>query len=161
MARLTTNFNFLSPTGFRLTINRNKFANVEYFITGFSIPSISMGEVNQGFRGHTSFQAGDTVGYDTLSIRFAIDEDMNNYTEIFDWMINNRDSGRDPLTGDQQVSDMILTVLTNHNNVNKEFQFMDAFPTSLSGAEFTTQATDVEYLQADVTFRYNEFKIIK
>jgi hypothetical protein len=161
MARLTTNFNFLSPTGFRLTINRNRFANVEYFITGFSIPSISMGEVTQGFRGHTSFQAGDTVGYDALSIRFAIDEDMKNYTEIFDWMINNRESGRDPLAGDQQVSDMILTVLTNHNNVNKEFQFMDAFPTSLSGAEFTTQATDVEYLQADVTFRYNEFKIIK
>jgi hypothetical protein len=120
-----------------------------------------MGEVTQGFRGHTSFQAGDTVGYDALSIRFAIDEDMKNYTEIFDWMINNRESGRDPLAGDQQVSDMILTVLTNHNNVNKEFQFMDAFPTSLSGAEFTTQATDVEYLQADVTFRYNEFKIIK
>ena len=161
MARLTTNFNFLSPTGFRLTINRNKFANVEYFITGFSIPSISMGEVTQGFRGHTSFQTGDTVGYDALSIRFAIDEDMKNYTEIFDWMINNREVGRDPMSTDQKVSDMILTVLTSHNNGNKEFQFMDAFPTSMSGAEFNTQTTDVEYIQAEATFRYNEFKIIK
>ena len=154
MAGLTTNFNFLSPTGFRLTINRNRFANVEYFITGFTIPSVTLGESTQGFRGHTSYQAGDTVGFDSLSIRFAIDEDMKNYTEIFDWMIKNRDVGLD-------FSDMILSVLSNHNNGNKEFQFHDAFPTSLSGVEFTTQATDVEYLQADVTFRYSEFNIIK
>ena len=151
---LTTNFNFLSPTGFRLTINRNRFANVEYFITGITIPNVSMGETSQGFRGHTSFLAGDAISYDTLSLRFAIDEDLKNYREIFDWMINNRENGLD-------FSDMILSVLTNHNNGNREFQFRDAFPISLSGVEFTTQATDVEYLQADVSFRYSEFSVIK
>jgi hypothetical protein len=56
---------------------------------------------------------------------------------------------------------MILSVMTSHNNVNKQFQFKDAFPTSLSGVEFSSQSTDVTYLQADVTFRYNEFVIIK
>ena len=151
---LTTNFNFLSPTGFRLTINRNRFANVEYFITGITIPNVSLGESAQGFRGHTSFMSGDTISYDTLSLRFAIDEDLKNYREIFDWMISNRENGLD-------FSDMILSVLTNHNNGNREFQFRDAFPISLSGVEFTTQATDVEYLQADVSFRYSEFSVIK
>jgi hypothetical protein len=151
---LTTNFNFLSPTGFRLTINRNRFANVEYFITGITIPNVSLGESSQGFRGHTSFMSGDTISYDTLSLRFAIDEDLKNYREIFDWMISNRENGLD-------FSDMILSVLTNHNNGNREFQFRDAFPISLSGVEFTTQATDVEYLQADVSFRYSEFSVIK
>ena len=151
---LTTNFNFLSPTGFRLPINRNRFANVEYFVTGVSIPSVSMGETSQGFRGQTTFLAGDTIAYEPLSLRFAIDEDLKNYREIFDWMISNRDAGLD-------FSDMILSVLTNHNNGNREFQFRDVFPVSLSGVEFTTQATDVEYLQADVQFRYSEFSIIK
>ena len=56
---------------------------------------------------------------------------------------------------------MILSVMSSHNNVNKQFQFKDAFPTSLSGVEFTTQGSDIEYLQADVSFRYNEFSIIK
>jgi hypothetical protein len=98
--------------------------------------------------------SGDTISYDTLSLRFAIDEDLKNYREIFDWMISNRENGLD-------FSDMILSVLTNHNNGNREFQFRDAFPISLSGVEFTTQATDVEYLQADVSFRYSEFSVIK
>ena len=151
---LTTNFNFLSPTGFRLTINRNRFANVEYFITGITIPNIGLAETPQGFRGHTAFMSGDTISYDALTIRFAIDEDLKNYREIFDWMISNRENTPD-------FSDMILSVLTNHNNGNREFQFRDAFPTSLSGVEFTTQTTDVEYLQADVSFRYSEFSVIK
>jgi hypothetical protein len=51
--------------------------------------------------------------------------------------------------------------MTSHNNINKQFQFKDAFPVSLSGVDFNAQATDVEYLQADVSFRYNEFVIIK
>ena len=113
-----------------------------------------MGETSQGFRGQTTFLAGDTIAYEPLSLRFAIDEDLKNYREIFDWMISNRDAGLD-------FSDMILSVLTNHNNGNREFQFRDVFPVSLSGVEFTTQATDVEYLQADVQFRYSEFSIIK
>ena len=78
---------------------------------------------------------------------------MKNYTEIFNWLKSNTET--------LERHDMILSVMSSHNNVNKQFQFKDAFPTSLSGVEFNVQSTDVEYLQADVTFRYNEFAIIK
>ena len=78
---------------------------------------------------------------------------MKNYTEIFNWLKSN--------TEKLERHDMILSVMSSHNNVNKQFQFKDAFPTSLSGVEFNAQASEVEYLQADVTFRYNEFTIIK
>ena len=74
--------------------------------------------------------------------------------EMFNWMKANRDSNF-------ERHDMILSIMTNKNILNKQFQFKDAFPTSLSGVEFNSQATDIEYLQADVTFRYNEFVIIK
>ena len=151
---LTTNINLLAPTGFKLTINREKFANTEFFITSFGIPSISTGEVQTNFRNHIGYTPGEALTFDTLSLRFAIDEDMKNYTEMFDWMKANRDTKF-------ERHDMILSVMTSHNNVNKQFQFKDAFPTSLSGVEFSSQSTDVTYLQADVTFRYNEFVIIK
>jgi hypothetical protein len=143
----------LSPTGFKLTINREKFANTEFFITSFGIPSISSGEVQTNFRNTIGYMPGESRTFDSLSLRFAIDEDMKNYTEIFDWLKSN--------TEKLERHDMILSVMSSHNNVNKQFQFKDAFPTSLSGVEFNAQSTDVEYLQADVTFRYNEFVIIK
>lgn len=152
---LTSNINLLSPTGFKLTINREKFANTEFFITSFGIPSVSTGEVQANFRNNVGYVPGETLTYDSLSLRFAIDEDMVNYTEMLNWMEGNKDLSK------FERHDMILSVMTSHNNVNKQFQFKEAFPTSLSGVEFNSQATDVTYLQADVTFRYNEFKIIK
>ncbi len=150
---LTTNINMLSPTGFKLTINREKFANTEFFITSFGIPSLSAGEVQTNFQNNIGFTPGEALTFEALSLRFVIDEDMNNYTEMFNWMKANTDT--------VERHDMILSIMTNKNLVNKQFQFKDAFPTSLSGVDFNAQATDVEYLQADVTFRYNEFAIIK
>lgn len=152
-SNLTSNINMLSPTGFKLTINREKFANTEFFITSFGIPSITINEVQSGFRGSIAFTPGEVITFDSLTLRFAIDEDMYNYTEIFNWIQANAQG--------LERHDMILSVMSSHNNVNKQFQFKEAFPTSLSGVEFNAQSTDVTYLQADVTFRYNEFAIIK
>jgi len=143
----------LSPTGFKLTINREKFANTEFFITSFGIPSVTSGEVQTNFRNRIGYTPGEAITFDTLSLRFAIDEDMTNYTEMFNWMKNNTDT--------TERHDMILSVMSSHNNVNKQFQFKESFPTSLSGVEFNSQSADVTYLQADVSFRYNEFAIIK
>jgi len=143
----------LSPTGFKLTINREKFANTEFFITSFGIPSVTSGEVQTNFRNRIGYTPGEAITFDTLSLRFAIDEDMTNYTEMFNWMKSNTDT--------TERHDMILSVMSSHNNVNKQFQFKESFPTSLSGVEFNSQSSDVTYLQADVTFRYNEFAIIK
>ena len=159
VTNLTSNINLLSPTGFKLTINREKFANTEYFITSFTIPDITISPVETRYRNAISFESGEPRTFSDLSFRFAIDEDMKNYTEIYDWIEENSLNGVNK--GQVSRHDMILSVMSSHNNVNKQFQFKDAFPTSLSGVEFNSQSTDVEYLQADVTFRYNEFKIIK
>lgn len=151
---LTSNFNGLSPTGFKLSIDRTKYANVEYFVTSFSIPDISIGEIQLPYRGQIGYIPGERVEYGALSIRFMIDEDMKNYIEIYNWIQDN--VAKKSIT----TSDMILSVLTSHNNVSKQFQFINAFPTSSSGIEFGTQNTEVEYLQADISFRYDRFKIL-
>jgi hypothetical protein len=83
-----------------------------------------------------------------------MDEDMSVYKELYDWIMKHRD------TADPIVYDATLMILTNHNLPNNKIQFTNLFPTSVSGLEFSTQATDVEYLQADVTFRYDYFKIL-
>ena len=41
----------------------------------------------------------------------------------------------------------------------KEIIFKDCFPTNLSSLEFSTQQTEIEYLQADVTLKYTTFEI--
>ena len=51
-------------------------------------------------------------------------------------------------------SDATLTILTSKNNAVVEVRFRDIFPISLSGLQYTQQATDTDYLTATVSFDY-------
>ena len=153
MSNLTDNYNFLSPTGFKLVINRNNLANTEYFSTSVTLPSLNLGQINVPKNQYKGYLSGD-ITFDDFYIRIAIDEDMKVYKELYDWMLQNRDANS-PV-----VYDATLIILTNHNLPNNKIQFTNLFPLSVSGLEFSTQATDVEYLQTDVSFRYDEFKIL-
>ena len=150
---LTDNLNLLAPNGFRLTINRSKFANTEFFVTQFSLPSVNLGETEVFTRGARGYFSGETLSFDSLTLRLAIDETMESYTELLNWIVQNETK--------IEVHDMILSILSNNNQSNKQIQFTNAFPTSLNGVEFNTTSTGIEYLQTDVTFRYDRFTIIK
>ena len=55
-------------------------------------------------------------------------------------------------------SDATLTILTNKNNAVTEVRFSDVFPVSLSGLVYDQQATDVNYLTAQVSFKYSLYE---
>ena len=151
---VTTNKNFLTPIGFKFNIDNNKYPNLDYFCQSVSLPSVSLTAVETPYKGVNLGFTGDRLTFYDLTITFNITEDMENYKETFDWLHNCI------TTNELFTSDAILSVLSSHNNVNKEIRFSDCFPTSLSGVDFTSQASDVEYLQATVTFKYTNFEFI-
>ncbi len=156
MATLTANKNFLSPVGFTFKIDQINFANLEYFCTQITFPGISLSEVQVPYRGVNLAQTGDRMVFDDLAIRFNITENMENYLELFDWMhniINKKDA-------EDYKYDASLLIMSSHNNMVKTVKFQEIFPTSLSTVEFNSQSTDVEYLQADVSFRYTLFEFV-
>ncbi len=155
MATLTTNKNFLSPVGFQFKVNANEFPNTEYFCTAVTLPGISLSESNVPYRGVNIAMTGDRLNFDELAIRFNVTEDMDNYIEMFNWMHN---IIKDP-KGESYKFDATLSILTSHNNVSKEITFRDCFPTTLSAIEFSTQQTEIEYLQADASFKYTYYEI--
>ena len=152
-SNLTSNYNFLSPTGFKLIINREELSNLEFFCVSANLPDLSLGEVEGNVKQYKGYFTGD-VTFGGLSLTVAIDEDIMVYQELYSRITKNRDS-RKPT-----VYDATLVILTNHQNINKQIQFKNLFCTSVAALEFSTQSTDVEYLQAAVEFRYDEFKFV-
>jgi len=146
------NSNLLSLTGFKLLIHTVDFKYTQYFAVSASFPAVSLPEVTTGFRNQSGFVSGDKLAFDTLNIRVAIDENLESYNEIFNWLRHN--TQHDKL----KVYDMTLCFLTNHNNVGRKVKFTNAFPTSLGGIEFSVQQSDVEYATVDVSFRYDYFE---
>ena len=161
---LTTNLNFLSPLGFRFILSRTP--NIEYFCQVATLPTISMTEINQSNPFVAIPQPGDRIVYEPFTLSFRVDEDMQNYLEIHDWLVglgkpDNFRQYKEVDTGAGRFSDGSLLILSSNNNPRIRIAFEDMFPLSLSPLAFDVTQTDVEYLQSDVTFRYRRFTVEK
>jgi hypothetical protein len=163
-----SNRNFLSPLNFKFQLKRAPHVN--FFIQKVNIPSISLPTFEVPNPLLKVPFAAVNLDYSDLSITFKVDEDLQNYMEIHDWI---RALGKPSfqeysslkantiVSGDGLKSDIALTVLTSNKNANYQIVFKDSFPTNLSDLEFDTTDEDIDYLTVTATFRYYQFDILK
>ena len=158
---LTQNLNFLSPLGFRFQLNRAP--NVEYFCQGATLPTLSMVEIQRPTPFVTIPHPGDKIIYEPFNLRFRVDENMTNYLEIYNWLIGlgHPENLKQYKNLGEPISDGSLIILSSNNNPIVRIAFQDMFPLSLSPLSFDVTQTDIEYLEAEVTFRYKIFTVEK
>lgn len=149
------NRNFLAPTGFQMSLEL--FPGTDFFCQRASIPDISVGYTDAitPFRNVPIASAGG-ISYGDLRLKFIIDEDLYNYQAIFDWIEKNN-LAREYSDGQVQYSTGDLLILNSNMRTNRIVTFYDLFPVDLTSVEFDVADQDVEYLTADVTFKFKEF----
>ena len=167
------NRNFLSPLGFKFALKRSP--SVAFFCNQANIPEMTLGVADQP----TPFKdipiPGDKIQFGDLQLRFLVDENLDNYMEIFswiralgfpesleeiyDWQKKDFDIAQPDKTTESFYSDATLEVLTSSQNPNFKIKFQDMWPTTLSTLEFDATDEDISYLTADVTFKYTLFNI--
>lgn len=163
------NTNFLSPLNFRFSIKRAP--NINFFIQKVTIPSLSLPDITIPTVFHSIPWPGMEIKYGNFSITFKVDEDFQNYLEIFNWIaaLGSTDSFEEyaniaaqPLyTGNGITSDISLLVLNAVKNPNYLFTMQDAFPTFLSEVVFDTTNPTINYVSATASFDYLELKVTK
>lgn len=185
--RQPTKLDHLSPTQFRFVINQ--LPKVEFNNISATIPAINLGEAIFPTPYKDIPVMGDTLTYDNLSISFIVDEYLENYMSVHEWLTaigfpknrNQFSSFRSNVSatpiategvssdiGDVAAStssrgmfsDLTLTILSNKNNPIVEVRFEDAYPVALSALDFSQQNTDVEYMIASVDFSYKIYEIV-
>jgi len=169
------NKSILNKNNFKLIVD--KLPTVEYFVQSVNIPGLSFTEVEFGAGvGLDAFFPGDKVSFDNLEVTFLVDEDLENFKEVYDW-INAIVPIHDPkdfkdFTGSKstkgvlagidndlnQYSMITLVTNTNKNIPNKFFRFYDCFPTALSGMELKSGESG-EAVTCTVTFRFTYYDI--
>ena len=185
--RQPTALDYSSPTQFRFLINQ--LPKVQYFTTEASVPGITLteGQFNTPLKDIELL--GDKLTYEDLTIKFIVDENLENYIEMHTWLtgigfpkdrkqfsefrsvtsnMSTTTRGESKDIGDVRAStpelamtsDAVMTILTNKNNPVVECRFKDVFPTSLSGLTYSQNQTDVDYLTADVNFKYTIYEIV-
>ena len=85
LSRQPTVLDYSSPTQFRFMIHQ--LPKVEFFTTAANIPAISLGELVIPTPYKSIPILGDNLTFDNLSISFIVDEELQNYRTIHDWMV--------------------------------------------------------------------------
>lgn len=161
------NKNFLNPLNFKFQIKRAP--NVNFFIQKINIPSLSLPNIDIPTLFVPIPVQQTHMIYGDLTVSFKIDEDLQNYFEIHNWV---RALGfpsqfgeyssifsKPLISGESLTSEISLTILNALKNPTYEFVFHEAFPTYLSEIDFDTTYDTVDYVSASATFKYKLFDI--
>jgi len=163
------NRNFLSPLGFKFTLTRAP--KVDFFSNKSNIPGINLGVAIQPTYLKDIPIPGDKLGFDDFRLSFNIDENLENYNTIQNWMRGLgypesiyeysewKQSDPNNPNQDPNVSDGTLMIYNSNFQPSSLVKFQGLFPTSLSDIDFDATATDVQYAVATVTFKYVLYKI--
>ena len=171
------NRNFLSPVGFKLSID--KIRGVDFFCQSASIPAVSLDAADTYTRFNKIPQPGDELQYEQLQLSFLIDENLKNWYQVHDWMreiatpksskefeykrgklsSDNRNTKPTDLSNisNQWRSDCSLFILSSNYQPVAEFIFRDAWPTSLSTLTFDSSVQDLQYFTAQLTLSYTYY----
>jgi hypothetical protein len=173
-ANQLSNRNLLSPVGFKF--NLSKYPKVNFFSNKTSIPGISLGVAIQPNPFRDIPIPGDKLDYNDLNLEFLVDEGMENYLAIYDWLIalgypenvdqfnalrrNDRfNPSEDAKDVYNQYSDGTIEVLNSNYNPVLIIKFKDLFPVSLNTLEFDATKRDYTYFTGMVSFKYTIFEI--
>ena len=185
LQRQPDKLDYASPTQFKFGIHQ--LPKVEFFTVAVNVPAINIGITYYPTPLKDIPMMGDKVTYDNLTISFIVDEYLENYLSLHEWITGigfpkDRKQFSDFRTASASMpgqktkqttdlktgqatsvlpmfSDATLTILSNKNNPIIQIFFQDMFPVSLGGLEYNQDATDVEYMKATAEFAYNIYEI--
>ena len=169
-----SNRNYLSPIGFKFIVT--KVPKADFFSNSASIPGINLGFAQQPTYLRDIPIPGDKLSYEDFTLRFFVDENLENYLEVHKWLrglgypdsisefaeLKNEDkyiqdpSGRSPYN---EYSDASLLIYNSNFNVIARVNFRDTFPVGLSPIKFDATQEDIKYVTAEATFKYSIYDI--
>ena len=85
LSRQPTKLDYASPTQFRFGIHQ--LPKVEFFTIGCNLPGINMGDAVFPTPFKDIPVMGDRLTYENLTINFIVDEHLENYRSLHEWMV--------------------------------------------------------------------------
>ena len=162
--RQLDNRNFLSPIGFKMLLEQ--FPKVPYFSQSANIPGIGLNTIEQPtMLGRPVPWDAHGLNYEPFTLTFLVDEDLENYLIIHNWMRGISGGNHTWERGDYEEQytprcDGSLAVMNSNMQTNFFVNFKDLFPVSLNALEFNATIDGTEYATASVEFRYTSYDIV-
>ena len=163
------NRNFLSPIGFKFALG--KTPKVDFFCTNTRIPELSLGLARQPTYLKDLDIPGEKLTFGDLTLRFLVDENMENYMAVHNWLTGlgfpetpqqfiDKTTDSDGIRDlEEQYCDGGLHILNSNLRDVAVVKFQNLFPVSLTSLSFDATETDINYFTASAAFRYTVYNI--
>jgi len=143
------------------TIVFDKIPDVAFYATDIPIPAINLGQSIVNTRTIDFNLPSDKLDFDPITITYNVDENLESYLGLYNWMLELGHPERDKVTRPSDkdaTSDAIITVLNNNKNPIYNIVLKDCFPISLGELALNTQSAEPTI--NTVTMSYTWFEII-
>jgi hypothetical protein len=179
MAGFTGSHNPLLANYFDFVLDR--VPNMTYFCQAANLPGLAFGVVEQPTSlGFPIKIPSGAYKFQDLEITFKVDENMNNWLEIWRWMKSSGNYGtisgptsftKDPITGQYTVptcsndysdktSNATLSLTNSVFTPRISVSFKNLFPISLTGLQFSTGLIESAEVTATATFTFTSYDIL-
>lgn len=159
------NPNFLSSNGYRFHIEN--IPNVNFFVQAINIPGKKIDIALQSTPYLNIPLAGNKIRYNDLTVTFKVDEDLQNFMEIYEWLdalahTENFDLTKQFIDDNGSLySDALITLMDNNKNANIRIRVKRVFPISISDIIFSSTNSDEAHIVATATFKYQNIEMEK
>jgi len=171
-------YDYLKVNSFKLSLLN--LPHVSFYCQTANLPGLDLGIAMQPTPLMDLALAGEKMQHEDLQVQFVIDAKLQNWTELFNWIIalgrkdsqqefiDLRHSGKNkslsrnftPLNEESGIyADATLMLLTGKSNPYAIINLTDIFPVRLSGIPFDATQTETEYMMAHATFKFKNYNI--
>lgn len=151
--------NLFTATRFAFTLTR--LPSFEFFVQSLTLPgpTISITEQVNPFRAIQ--RAGDNVTYSELEVEFLVNEDLENWWAINQWIVGlgfpeSYEEHRRVI--DNKTSDGTINILDSAGNPKIRVEVQDMFPITLSPITFDSKDTNETPIVATASFAFQTYK---
>lgn len=164
--------NPLQLSGFTLSIN--KIPELSFWVQSANLPSIDLTTPEQATPFTNVYQFGDKPIFGDLMITFLVDEFLENYTALYEWIylvgfpenykqvIKWKSRWWDQQPKDSQFglsSDGYLTIKTANAKPIRTIFFKDLVISNLGELSLTSDQTETQYVTCTASFKYTYWTI--
>lgn len=146
--------NLLSPINFGFVLE--KTPNTNYLVQKVAIPGMTLGIAQTPSPGLVRIINPGNIEYGDLTITFKVGEDLSDYLEIYNWMVQlGHPDSLEQYT--RETFDATVMIMDSAKRPKIYIRFTDVIPISLSPIDLDSTLQGVQYLDATATFRFQRF----
>lgn len=161
------NLSFASGSHFDFKIDN--FPDLNFTIQSANLPGVSTSPREVPTPVGPTYHAGDKLYYEILDINFIVDESLQNWLSVYNWMralapthvIDAEAKSQYDLWKEEKdlYSTAVLYILTNSLNWNLKVTLHNIFPISLTGLPYRITNQEDEKIYSTVKFAFDYYDV--